>query len=239
MEENEMKHAGNFEEDVSGAEAESLAEGSGAAIDKKDKKSGGRGAKIKSYFTATRIAYIAVFTALSYALRFWEFSIIPAVPFLKLDFSNIFPLIGGYALGPVAGVVIGVLKEVLWMFFTTTMGVGELANILIMLPFVLVPTIAYKYKKGLKSVCLYLALGCVLQVVWSFPANLFLNFPVFVGFDWQLGMNTFMKLWYWVILFNFVKVVAVGAITLVVYKPISNLIKLTGEKFEKKRGKAA
>ena len=206
-----------------------------AADDKKAQKKAGVKQKLKSYFTATRIAYMALFTALSYALRFLEFSLLPAVPFLKLDFSNIFPLIGGYALGPVAGMTIGALKEILWMSFTSTAGVGEIANIIIMLPFVLVPTIAYKYKKGLKSVYIFLAIGCVLQVVWSFPANLFLNFPVFAGFDWPAGMALFMKLWYWVILFNLIKAVLIGAITLTVYKPISNLIKLTGEKFEKRR----
>ena len=192
---------------------------------------------LAGYFTATRIAYIAVFTALSYGLRFWEFSLLPAVPFLKLDFSNIFPLLGGFALGPVAGMTIGILKEVLWMFFSSTFGVGELANIVIMLPFVLIPSIAYKYRKGIKSVLLFIAIGCAVQVLWSFPANWLLNFPVFLGFDWKRGMSFFINnyIWGWVMLFNLIKSVAIAVIVLLIYKSVSNLIKLTSEKFQKKR----
>ncbi len=204
-----------------------------------DKKKSAREA-FAGYFTGTRIAYIAIFTAFSYALRFWEIPILQGTPvsFLKVDFSNIFPLIGGYALGPVAGVTIGVLKEALWMFFSTTMGVGELANILVMLPFVLIPCIAYKYKKGIASVIIFLAIGCVAQVVWSFPVNLFLNFPVFLGFNWQDGMNFFLGVWYWVILFNVIKAVIIAVIVLIIYKPISNLIKLTAVKFGAKGKKS-
>lgn len=189
---------------------------------------------LASYFTATRMAYIAVFTALSYVLRFFEFSLLPGTPvaFLKLDFSNVFPLIGGFALGPVAGVVIGVLKEALWIFFSTTAGVGELANIIVMLPFVLIPSIAYKKRKGIKSVLLFLAIGSIGQVLWSFPVNWLLNFPVFVGFNWQLGMSMFMKYWYWVMLFNLIKVAILAVIVLLLYKSVSKLIKFTARKFE-------
>lgn len=196
-------------------------------------------AAIKQYFTATRIAYIAIFTALSYALRFWEFSLLPGTPvtFLKLDFSNIFPLIGGFALGPVAGMTIGILKEALWIPFSTTVGVGELANILIMVPFVLIPSIAYKYRKGFKSVLVFISIGCLCTVVWSFPINWLLNFPVFLQFNWQGGMSFFMSVWYWVMLFNLIKYVVIAVIVIAVYKSISQLIKLTSEKFEKRAKK--
>lgn len=192
---------------------------------------------LANYFTATRIAYIAIFTAISYALRFWEIPLLPAIPFLKLDFSNIFPLLGGFALGPVAGMTIGILKEVLWMFFSSTFGVGELANIIIMLPFVLIPSIAYKYHKGIKSVLFFISLGCIGQVLWSFPANWLLNFPVFLGFDWPRGMSFFMSnyIWGWVMLFNLIKSVAISVIVLLIYKSISQLIKLTSEKFTRKK----
>lgn len=192
----------------------------------------------EGYFTTTRIAYVAVFTAMSYVLRFWEFPILPAVSFLKLDFSNIFPLIGGFALGPVAGVTIGALKELLWIFFSSTAGVGELANILVMLPFVLIPSIAYKYKKGIKSVVITILIGCAVQVAWSFPVNWLLNFPTFLGFDWPRGMSFFMSVWYWVVLFNLIKDAILAVIVLLIYKPISRLIKLTAAKFDKVAGKA-
>lgn len=191
---------------------------------------------LKEYFTATRIAYIAIFTALSFALRLLQFSVLPAVPYLQLDFSDTFVLVCAYALGPVAGMITGVLKELIYgLCFTSTAFVGELANVLIMLPMVLIPSILYKKHKGIKAVLAGLSVGCIVRVIWCFPVNWLLNFPVFVGFNWPLGMSTFIGVWYWAELFNLIKTVALAAITLLVYKPLSSLIKLTAAKFEKRK----
>ena len=190
------------------------------------------------YFTATRMAYMALFTALSFVLYLpWlEFYIIPAVPYLKVDFSNTFVLIAGFSLGPVAGVIVGVLKELIHAFsFSSTGGVGEIANILVTLPFVLIPSIGYKYKKGIKWVLSFIGVGCIVQVLWSFPVNWLLNFPVFVGFNWQVGMATYIKVWYWAMLFNLVKCLLISAATLLLYKNISRLIKYTSLKFDRKK----
>ena len=193
-----------------------------------------------NYFTATRIAYMAVFTALAYILYMpWlEFYIIPAVPFLKVDFSNSFVMIAGFSLGPVAAVVVGVLKEILHaLTFSSTVGIGELANILVMLPYILIPSIVYKWRKGIKSVLILLAIGSVGQTLMSFPVNYLINFPFFLH-SWEKGTEFFLSVWYWVILFNFVKVVLISIAVLIIYKPLSRLIKLTNAKFAKGKNKA-
>lgn len=199
-----------------------------------------------NYFTATRISYIAVFTALSFIFRlpWFEFYIIPAVPFLKIDFSGVFALIAGLALGPIAGVVVSVVKELLYaLCFTQTIGVGELANILIMLPYLLIPTIIYKKHKGIKTVLISLAAACICQVIWSVPVNYLLTFPfylnLYAGSPWKSGMKFYLGVWYWAVLFNFVKTVLLTAAVLLLYKPLSRLIKLTGEKFAKRKKKNA
>ena len=150
---------------------------------------------LANYFTATRMAYMAVFTALSFILRlpWFEFPLFPAVPFLKVDFSGVFALIAGFSLGPVAGVVVSALKELIYaLAFTQTVGVGELANILIMLPFILVPSFIYKKYKGIKTVIASIAIGCVSQAVISIPVNYLLTFPFFLNLymhkPWVEGM---------------------------------------------------
>ena len=201
------------------------------------------GATMKNYFTATRISYMAIFTALSYVLYlpYLEFSLIPAVPFLKVDFSNTFVLISGLSLGPGAGVIVGVLKELIHaLTFSSTSGVGELANILIMLPYVLVPSLLYKKYKGIKAVLAMLGMCCILQALWSIPVNYLLTFPFFLlafhfpGVEtWLDGMNYYLTVWYWAVLFNLIKTVLVTAAVLLLYKPLSKLINLTRQKFEK------
>lgn len=197
---------------------------------------------LANYFTATRMAYMAVFTALAYILYMpWlEFYVIPAVPFLKVDFSNSFVLIAGFSLGPVAGVVVGILKEILHaLTFSQTVGVGELANILIMLPYVLIPSIIYKKHKGIKTVLISIAIGCVCQVVWSIPVNYLLTFPFYMNlyahYTWTEGMEFYLTVWYWAVLFNFVKTILISIVVMLLYKPLSRLIKITNEKFNKRK----
>lgn len=205
---------------------------------------GGFGKKIKGYFTATRISYLAVFTALSFILRlpWFEFYIIPAVSFLKVDFSGVFVMIAGFVLDPVSGIIVSVLKEIFYgVAFSQTVGVGELANILIMLPYILIPTLLYKKFKGIKAVIIALVVGCVCQVVWSVPVNYLLTFPFYLNLyahmPWQDGMKFYLTVWYWAFLFNFVKTVLISIVTLLIYKPLSKLIKATRAKFEKGKNK--
>lgn len=195
-----------------------------------------------NYFTATRISYLAVFTALAFILRlpWFEFYIIPAVPFLKVDFSGVFVMIAGFALGPVAGVVVSVLKELIYaLSFTQTVGVGEIANILIMMPYILIPTVLYKKHKGIKAVLITVAIGCVTQVIWSIPVNYLLTFPFYMNlyahYSWSKGMEFYLSVWYWAVLFNFVKTVMITAAVLLIYKPMSRLIKITNAKFTKRK----
>ena len=201
-----------------------------------------RAAAFKNYFTATRISYIAIFTALAYVLYlpYFEFPIIPAVPYLKIDFSNTFVMIAGFSLGPVAGMVVGILKEILHsLTFSQTVGIGELANILMMTPFVLLPSILYKKHKGIKSVIISLVLACLLQTAVSVPVNYTLTFPFFLsvsaGKTWTEGMEFYLSVWYWAVLFNFVKTLLISAAVMLLYKPLSRVIKLTNAKFSKKK----
>lgn len=196
------------------------------------------GEVFKNYFTATRISYIAVFTALAFALRMLQFVVLPfpIVSQLKMDFSDTFTLIGSFALGPVAGVIIEVMKELIYgLCFPKTAFAGELANIVIMLPLILIPSIVYKKHKGVKTVILWLSVACIVQTLWSFPVNLLLSFPVFVGFNWELGMSLYLKAWYLIMAFNLIKTVSLSIVTMLLYKPLSRLIKLTNAKFTKRK----
>ncbi len=200
------------------------------------------GEKFAGYFTATRISYIAIFTAISYVLGLLDFSVIPAVAFLKVDFSNTFVMIAGFSLGPVAGTIVAVLKELLHAItFGQTAFVGELANILLVLPYMLIPAIVYRKHKGIKVVIVTLILGCIAQCIVCIPVNWLLNFPAymmaFTGSTWREGMDFFLDVWYLALAFNAIKTLLVSVATLIIYKPLSKLIKLTAAKFDKMKAK--
>lgn len=232
MEEEEMR-----QDDTSEVSAEESAG--------KQTEASGKGKAFKEYFTATRMAFLAVFTALSYVLSLFDFPLLPGTPvtFLKLDFSNVFVMLSGFALGPVAGCIVAVLKELIHALTVgQTAFVGELANVLMVLPYMLIPAIVYKKHKGIKVVIVTLILGCIAQCLVSLPVNYLLNFPAFMaafGGSWKGGQELFIQTWYWALLFNFIKTVIISVVTLVVYKPLSLLIKKTNERFAAVKSKRA
>ncbi len=189
---------------------------------------------LKRHFSATHIAYMALFTALAFVVTFLEFPIFPAADFLKLDFANVFFMIEGFIFGPVEAVVSIGIKELLCLTKSATAGVGEVANFLMSLSYIIFPSILYRFKKGKWWVTVSLIVACLLQIGASLLVNRYINFPLYgtlYGFD---GAEYFAQLWLFVIYFNLIKSVAVSVLVFLVYKPLSRLIKATAEKFAKK-----
>ena len=192
-------------------------------------------ATFKAHFTATNIAYMALFTALAFAVTFLEFPIFPATPFLKLDFANVFFMIEGFIFGPVEAVVSIGIKELLCLTKSSSAGVGEVANFLMSTAYILVPSVVYRFKKGRWWVALYLFLACVVQVGVSLLVNRYINFPFYGTLFHFDGVEYFAKLWPFVIYFNLIKSVSISVLVFLIYKPLSRFIKLTAEKVAAKR----
>lgn len=171
-------------------------------------------------FDAKLIAKIAIFTAIAYIISYLEFPIFPTAPFLKLDFSNVFILIGGFALGPIPGVIILIAKEALCLLKTSTV-VGQLANLLIGLSYILLPILVYHFKKGIKTVIITLSVSTVLQVVVGLLVNRFINFPLY-----GLSVEMFNSLFTVILLFNLIKAVVVSILTILLYKRIKKLFRI-------------
>ncbi len=173
--------------------------------------------------TTKIIAGTGIFSAIALVVSLLEFPIFAPAPFLKLDFSLVFILLAGFAFGPVSGISASLIKEFFrFIIGSSTGGVGEIANFIITVAFIIVPTLVYTQKKGLKVVILTLVIGCVLHVLCSLLANRYVNFPLFMG---DGAKQAFQSLWVYVLAFNAIKAVAVSTITVLVYKKISNLIK--------------
>lgn len=74
-----------------------------------------------------------------------------------------------------------------------------------------------------------------MRTIWSIPVNLLLNFPAFMGFNWELGMSMFWKVWYWATLFNLIKNIILAVVVMLLYKSVSRLIHLINSKFDKEK----
>lgn len=176
--------------------------------------------EVKKRFSAKRLALIATFVAVSYVVSLFDFPIFPAVPFLKLDFGNVFILLISFLLGPIEGLIVCVLKESFRMLGGTV--VGELANMMITASFILLPAIVYQYKKGLKSVIACLGVACLLATGVALLTNRFINFPLYMG---ENAGAVFAESFWFIFAFNLIKTVAVSLLTVLLYKRLSNFLK--------------
>lgn len=182
-------------------------------------------------FSTKNIAGMSVFSALSFIVYLLEIPIFAGTPasFLELDLSNVFVMLAGFMYGPIPAVIVTVVKEAVHIAVGSTGGVGELANTLITTAYVLLPSIVYTKKKGIKTVIVTLTLACVIEVGVSLFVNRFINFPFFTGsvpfVVTEVSENLFNTLWSYVLLFNAIKSVVVSALTLVLYKKTSRFFK--------------
>ena len=186
---------------------------------------------MKNTFTTKNIAGMAVFSALSFITYLLEIPIFAGTPasFLELDLSNVFVMLAGFMYGPIPAILITLVKEAIHITVGSTGGVGELANVIITSAYVLLPSIAYKNKKGIKTVIITLAIACLIQSGVSLLVNKFINFPFFMGsvpfVPNETSEKMFSILWGYVLAFNIIKSVVVSTVTIILYKRVSYLFK--------------
>jgi len=178
----------------------------------------------------------AVLAALSCVLMYLEFSV-PFVPsFLKMELSDLPALIAAFAYGPVAGVLVGLIKNLVHLPVTTTGFAGELANFLLCTCLVLPAGVVYRFIKGRKGALIGALSGTLLMALVSLPVNYYITYPVYTTFmpmdailDMYRALNPAVTgLWSALLMFNLpfnlVRGLLNVAITFVVYKKISPLL---------------
>lgn len=183
------------------------------------------------YITAT-----AVLSALSTVLMMLSFSV-PFMPsFLKLDFSELPALIASFSMGPVSGVLVCLIKNLLNLPFSTTGGVGELCNFLLGTCFVLPAGLIYRFRKNRRTALLAALLGALAMAFASLPLNYFISYPMYMKFlplEQIIGLyqaifpgvnGLFQCLLIFNVPFTFLKGLLDTILTFLVYKRISPLI---------------
>ncbi|MBQ6655216.1 MAG: ECF transporter S component [Erysipelotrichaceae bacterium] len=133
-----------------------------------------------SHLSNTRyVTGCSLLIALAVILQYVEFAI-PLMPsFIKFDFSDLPALIGAYAYGPLAGVVISLLKNVIHMLASQSGFVGELSNFILGAVFSALAGFVYKIHKSRLTALAGGILGAVAMAAVSYPSNLFLIYPLY------------------------------------------------------------
>jgi riboflavin transporter FmnP len=180
-----------------------------------------------------------ILTTISVLLMlFGEFAL-PIFPgWLKIDFSAIPALIGGFSMGPLVGAAIIFLKNLIHFLFRglgQDMGLGNIADIIALLTLVVPATLVYKYNKTRKGAIIGLLIGSAAATLMGGPLANLAVLPGYVGLYFQgaadsmfaasratnggvVSMWTYML--YVVVPFNLLKAVAVSLVTYAIYKPL-------------------
>lgn len=179
----------------------------------------------------------AILGAAAAILMFFDFSV-PFMPaFIKLDISELPALVGSFIYGPVCGILVCLIKNLINLARSSTGGVGEAANFLLGVCFVLPAGLIYRALKTRRGALFACILASAAMALCSVPVNYFITYPVYSRFmpigqivaAYDAIFPTGRGLLGCLIIFNmpftFAKGLLCSALTFLVYKRLSGLIK--------------
>ena len=191
---------------------------------------------MKNNMSAKRLALIGMLGALGAILMMFRFPIPFMPPFLSFDLAAIPELIGAFALGPVAGVLIVFIRVMVQMVISgsNSMFTGELQSFLLGVALILPAALLYRHKKTRKEALLGMMAGTLVSTFTAVLTNLYLIIPFYVAL-YNMNMLSCSKVnpmmnsvttmvILGIVPFNLIKYGINCLITFAVYKKISPMI---------------
>ena len=119
-----------------------------------------------------RLTVTAMMAAISTVVMFFEFTFPPFPPFLKFDLSGLPVLLTSFMMGPAQAVTVVLIKDLIHLLSTTTGGVGELADFLILSSFAITAGLIHRRLPSARGTALACACGSLVIAVL---------YPVLIG----------------------------------------------------------
>ncbi|MDO4662183.1 MAG: ECF transporter S component [Tissierellia bacterium] len=193
----------------------------------------------RSVISTTKLVKVAILGAMAYLLLFIQIPLPFAPPFMKVDLGDVPALIGGFALGPVAGVAVEFIKCLLNLTKTTTAGVGELSNFIVGSIFIIVSSVIYRRNKTMRTAIIAMAVGLICMTAAATLSNAFVIFPLYgkiMGIpmsafvEMTSGLNSFVTSYFTLMIaavvpFNLCKGIIELSVTTILYKKVSPILK--------------
>ena len=169
-----------------------------------------------------RLAKMGMLVAISVVLVYLiHFPIFPAVAFLEYDPADIPILIGTFAFGPLAGVLLTVVTSIIQgVTVSAASGVyGILMHIIATSALVIVAGVIYRRHKTRKTALIGVLCGIAAMAIVMIGANLVIT-PIFMG----VPRSAVWQLMPFIVAFNIIKAGINGLVTFLVYKRISGFL---------------
>ena len=183
------------------------------------------------------ITGVAVLSAIAFILAYFEFPVPLSPSFARMDISDLPALIGAFAYGPLAGVLIELVKTALQLTTPATAGGGSLENFIRGGVFVFVPGVIYRKNKNKTTALIACLIASLAMGVTAAVVNYFVLLPAFEAFMPLSELIAsfgeclpFIKTKLDVVLFNalpfnLLKGLAISAVTMLIYKKLSPILK--------------
>ena len=195
----------------------------------------------KELWSTKTMVKISVLGVIAFILMLFEMPLLfLAPPFIKMDISDLPALLGAFAMGPMAGVIIQLLKNILNVVIdgTTTAGVGEFANFVVGSAFAYTAGLIYFKKKTFGRAVFGLVAGTIVMTIVISIANYYIMFPFYAKlFGWPIEnlveMGTAINkniidmktmIIYAIVPFNLLKGTIATAVPILVYKKVSPIL---------------
>ena len=188
--------------------------------------------------TTRALVILAMYAALASVLRYLEFPLAFLFPsFLQIDFSNLPVLLSSFHFGPLAGVAVALVKNLIYFPVSKTGGIGELADFLYAAITALAAGLFYRRWKTRRGAVAGLVSGGLLAALIAIPANYFIMIPFYENFmpmqaiiDMCSNIIPFVQTKLDVVVFsmtpfNLFKYALMGLLTFLLYKRVRGLLK--------------
>ncbi|MDF2946975.1 MAG: riboflavin transporter FmnP [Bacillales bacterium] len=195
-----------------------------------------RGEQMNRNKKTKKLVQLSMLSAIAYILMLFSFSILPSSPYLKVDFSEIPVLIAAFIFGPLGGILVELLKNILDYMFRgefTGFPVGHLANFAAGILFVLPVTYIFNRNRSIKSLIFGLALGTLTMTVLMMVLNYLVFLPMytyFLNYPTQNSKELIDLLVKAIMPFNLIKGILVSIVFVAIYSKLKKWIELQIEK---------
>ena len=197
----------------------------------------------KPNLSTRTIVSCGMLAACAIILTYLEFPTFIAPSFYRFNISDLPALIGGFAMGPLAAIIIELIKSLVMLLINPsnpTLGIGELSNFILGCAFVVPASIIYRRKKTKKTAVIALIASGLFMALLGAVLNAFVLIPMYASayfngsiesiLDMGAAIFPFIDSMFdfclvCVLPFNLIKALVVSAITMFIYKPLSMLIK--------------
>ncbi|HKV45147.1 MAG TPA: ECF transporter S component [bacterium] len=171
---------------------------------------------------AQRSVVVGMFAAIAFILMVVvQLPLLPSAPYLTYDPSDTVALLAGIRYGPAAGVLVVLIKDLLFLLFRAKGPFGPAADLIAAATFVAVTAWVYGHGAGrfIPRLLLAALVGTAARVLVMIPANFFI-------LALQFGMppaKVARLLWPAIIPFNALKAAINAAIALALAEPVARV----------------